>query len=109
VTVIEPKKNWFDLQILSLYAFLAAAVGLAIFYAAQIFPGSKSVQKRKDRKAGIAAQGKETVIGTKGQPITATSGTTSSYDESWIPEHHLKARTGASSPKPKNSRSNSRK
>lgn len=110
VTVVEPKKSWFDPQLLSLYAIMVGILGIAVYWAAQNFPGSKSVNKRKDRRAGAksTATDKGTVIGVKGQPITATTGTTSSYDESWIPEHHLKARQGASSPKPKG-RSGSRK
>ena len=107
--MIEPKKSWFDPQLLSLYAIMVGILGVAVYWAAQNFPGSKSVNKRKDRKAGAktTANDKDTVIGTKGQPITA-SGVSSAYDESWIPEHHLKARQGASSPKPKG-RSGSRK
>lgn len=101
MTVIEPKKSYFDPQLLSLYALLVGIIGAAIFWAAQNFPGSKSVNKRKSRKDGTKSIPKDAVIGTKGQIITPTTGTTTSYDESWIPEHHLRSRQGASSPKPK--------
>lgn len=98
VTVVEPKKSWFDPQLLSLYALLAGIVGTAIYWASKNFPGSKTISKRKERQAGIKSTPKAATTGTKGQTIPTPTASTSAYDESWIPEHHLK-REGASSPR----------
>ncbi|UZJ53043.1 hypothetical protein CBS101457_002363 [Exobasidium rhododendri] len=109
VTVIEPKKSWFDAQLLSLYAIMAGIVLIAIQWASKQFPGSASINKRKDRQADAKALPKGTATSTRGQPMSTSTASSSSYDESWIPEHHLKSRSGASSPRPKSSRTNSSK
>lgn len=89
---------------------MAGIVGIAIYYASTAFPGSKSVKKRENRQSGIKTAPKNATLGTKGQNISTTPNVqSSSYDESWIPEHHLKSRQGASSPKPRANRTTSGK
>lgn len=111
ITVVEPPKSWFDVQMLSLYALLAAVVGTAIYWASQNYPGSRSVNKRKKRATTAqtaGSTGKPT--GTKGQPIVPSStpsASSSAYDEDWIPAHHLRKSGGTNSPKPRASRTNS--
>lgn len=111
VTVYEPPKSWFDVQLLSLYALLAAVFGTTIWWASKNFPGSRTVDKRKQRKGNMGATADVTgskaaakdFTGTRGQALSpsGTPGkTSSSYDEDWIPKHHLKG-SSTSSPRPR--------
>ncbi|KAL1921618.1 uncharacterized protein VTP21DRAFT_11334 [Calcarisporiella thermophila] len=81
VTVVDPEHSIFDLQLISIYLILAAtAVGIGYLVKEAFFPATVASKKKKPV-----------------QPAPATTSTDSSegsavYDESWIPEHHLKAR-----------------
>ncbi|CAG8719611.1 3471_t:CDS:2, partial [Acaulospora morrowiae] len=81
VTVVEPEQSLFDLQVLFLYLIISAiffGIGYLIFQA--FFGGVKS--KKGKRRPPVS------------KPEDSTTGTSSSsevkYDESWIPEHHLR-------------------
>lgn len=103
VTVVEPPKSWYDVQLLSLYVLLAGIVVATILWASQNFPGSRTVDKRKQRKTqGKTVSSSGSTVGTQGQPVSPGASKSSAYDEDWIPEHHLKkTRGGATSPRPR--------
>ncbi|PWN35531.1 uncharacterized protein FA14DRAFT_160634 [Meira miltonrushii] len=109
VSVVEPAKSWFDVQLLSLYALLAAVVGTAVYWASKNYPGSNSINKRKQRASTAKANAASgSSVGTKGQKVEPVSASSSAYDEDWIPAHHLrKSAGGSNSPKPRASRTNS--
>lgn len=77
VQVIEPPKNWFDLQLLSVYVIGAALVaGIAyLVYASYFGAEEKSATgAKKFEKPAVVQQ--------------------SGVQDEWIPEHHLRARKG---------------
>lgn len=105
VTVFEPPKSWFDVQLLSLYVLLAGVFGTTIYWASKHYPGSKTVDKRKQRHSNLQSTGKA-AAGTRGQDVSSATSTatgkTTGYDEDWIPKHHLKqTNSGANSPRPR--------
>ncbi|CAG8651757.1 6329_t:CDS:2, partial [Cetraspora pellucida] len=76
VTIVDPEHSLFDLQLIFLYVLLfgmVSGIGYMIF---QAFFGGVKAKKSKKRP----------VV----KPEDVTTGTSSSYDENWIPEHHLK-------------------
>lgn len=86
---------------------MAGIVGTAIWWAKQNYPGSKTVNKRKERTAAAKAE-------SSASPVKATASSVklpgqSGYDEDWIPEHHLKKGSRPTSPRPKSTRSSSSK
>ncbi|CAG8590139.1 4407_t:CDS:2 [Ambispora gerdemannii] len=91
IHIVEPEQSIFDLQLLFLYLILAGiigGVGYMIFQA--FFGGVKSKKNQKNRNQKIAEkQAAQAAIELK------------TYDESWIPEHHLKKPTRSASKKMK--------
>ncbi|KAI5476525.1 hypothetical protein MNV49_007535 [Pseudohyphozyma bogoriensis] len=84
VTIVEPPVNWFDLQLLSVYAFLAAFFAFLAYTAYNYFTPAP-VKGKRPRRAPAPAT-----------PSTPTAGTPAesgkSYEEDWIPEHVLRSR-----------------
>ncbi|KAK9460406.1 uncharacterized protein V1516DRAFT_625781 [Lipomyces oligophaga] len=89
VTLKDLPLSFFDPQLLIVYVLLIAFFGFGGYYAyfsfiqPKYFPVKKTVKKTKAKATPIVA----TSTGTDGK----------AYDESWIPEHHLRPR----SPKPR--------
>ncbi|CAG8529292.1 10977_t:CDS:2 [Ambispora leptoticha] len=80
IHIVEPEQSIFDLQLLFLYLILAGiigGVGYLIFQA--FFGGLKSKKNQKLREQKIAEK----------QAAQASIELTT-YDENWIPAHHLK-------------------
>ncbi|TKY85747.1 hypothetical protein EX895_005287 [Sporisorium graminicola] len=77
VQVIEPPKNWFDLQLISVYVIAAAAiVGVVYFlFTSYVISEEKSAagSKKFDKPAAVQQAG---------------------LQDEWIPDHHLRARKG---------------
>lgn len=84
VTVIEPPKNWLDPQLWSVYLILVGLLAGAGYFAKQYFAPAPTTKK------GGAAGGAKPRGGVAKPAAVASSA--KGYDESWIPEHHLKAR-----------------
>ncbi|CAG8600167.1 9831_t:CDS:2 [Gigaspora margarita] len=83
ITVVDPEHSIFDLQLLFLYVFLfgiIAAIGYVIY---QAFLGGAKAKKGKKRAAV--------------KPEDLATATSSSYDQNWIPDSHLKPATRSSS------------
>lgn len=89
VTVIEPPKSWFDLQTLSLYVFgLALLAGGAWLAREMYFPEPKKGKGRKKSGSTRTSAGPPTGATTG----VAMGGNGKGYDESWIPESHLRSK-----------------
>ncbi|SNX84350.1 uncharacterized protein MEPE_03059 [Melanopsichium pennsylvanicum] len=76
VQVVEPPKNWFDLQLLSVYVIaIAAIVGVVYFlYTSYVISEEKGAGPKKFEKPAVVQQ--------------------SGFKDEWIPEHHLRSRKG---------------
>jgi len=80
--IVEPEQSWFDLTLLSSYAFVAALIAAGSYFAYQsFFPAPR---KKKVTKAPAAAS---IDAGASSPVVTPGSGV---YAEEWIPEHHKK-------------------
>ncbi|KAI8060674.1 uncharacterized protein B0P05DRAFT_557798 [Gilbertella persicaria] len=94
ITVTDPEGSWFDLQLLVLYAVLAAgAAGVGYIIREAFFPSAKKTKKTKkvEEVTERPAHRDE-----KGEMV---------LDQSWIPEHHL----GSKKTSPKTKKRASRK
>ncbi|PWN51086.1 hypothetical protein IE53DRAFT_386578 [Violaceomyces palustris] len=89
VQVEEPPKNWFDLQLLSLYAMFIGGIGATAYFT--LFSGGG---KRKGGSKKVDAPSVTTSVSAK---ASGAGGDEASYDEDWIPEQHLKSRKTRSS------------
>ncbi|SPO25377.1 uncharacterized protein UTRI_03208_B [Ustilago trichophora] len=76
VQVVEPPKNWFDLQLISVYVISVAAIaGLVYFlYTSFVISEEKAAGPKKFEKPAVVKQ--------------------AGVQDEWIPEHHLRARKG---------------
>ncbi|BGP58376.1 hypothetical protein JCM8202_001877 [Rhodotorula sphaerocarpa] len=107
VTIGEPQSSWFDLELLFLYALLGsilAGVGY-IGYTSYFAPASSSSSSRKKRAPSSSTSSSSAATGNgAGRPAAVTAksativdnetGERNRVDESWVPEHHLRARKG---------------
>ncbi|GAA6003277.1 uncharacterized protein JCM10292_003832 [Rhodotorula paludigena] len=92
VTVGEPASSWFDLELIFLYLLLGgifSGVGYLV-YTSYFAPAASSSTKR--RPSAVTAKSASIVDGTDGSVQKAAKGSTGVVDESWVPEHHLRAR-----------------
>ncbi|KAI9671491.1 MAG: hypothetical protein M1817_003542 [Caeruleum heppii] len=101
VTVVEPETSIFDPQIIFLYLFLLAAfasTGYFIYatWITTLFPqkrggrGGKGGERAKRSSGGskkVDPADQVNVVGADGPAVTSGA---KAYDESWIPEHHIK-------------------
>ncbi|KAN0064732.1 hypothetical protein ACQY0O_001787 [Thecaphora frezii] len=103
VQVVEPPKDWFDWQLLSVYAFgIAAAVGAAVFAYNSYFGASiqkagasgAAAAKKRNNAASSAASTSQQAKADRPSLIKTKSG---EYDSEWIPETHIRARKARSS------------
>jgi len=81
VTVVEPEQSLFDMQLLFLYLILSGiffGIGYLIFQA--FFGGARS---KKGKRRPVVSKPDDPATG-------ASSSSDLKYDESWIPEHHLR-------------------
>ncbi|KAH8598163.1 hypothetical protein B0O99DRAFT_506487 [Bisporella sp. PMI_857] len=90
VSVVDAALSIFDPQVIFLYLFLLAGfLGTLYFvyktWVESLFPQTKRSGKSSKR---VAAVPKEPVSPT-GEGAIATGASGKSYDESWIPEHHI--------------------
>ncbi|KAH0536853.1 hypothetical protein FGG08_006316 [Glutinoglossum americanum] len=102
VTVVEPETSIFDPQIIFLYIFLLAAfAGTAYFiyttWLASLFPqqrrgkgGERAKPSRGAKKTDPAGQVAVPAEGAGADGAAVTTGAKTTYDESWIPELHMK-------------------
>ncbi|KAI9847015.1 MAG: hypothetical protein M1837_003371 [Sclerophora amabilis] len=101
VAVVEPETSLFDPQIIFLYLFLAAAfAGTSYFiYSTWIktfFPqkrrgaGGKAGERAKASSRGSKKVDPTDQVGVVGADGPAVTTGAKAYDESWIPEHHIK-------------------
>lgn len=91
VKVIEPEKNYFDLSLLSVYLIVILFAIGTIYIALQAF------NKPSETKISTSQPKKQERSRPTPTPVKGES-SSKSFDESWIPEEHLrnrKARTGA--------------
>ncbi|KAK9474419.1 uncharacterized protein V1510DRAFT_401501 [Dipodascopsis tothii] len=96
VSIADVPVSFFDPQLLFLYVVLTAVFGGSGYFAYQKFgkPYLKARAKAQKQKEGV----KPRVARKSPTPVASTTGSDAKYDESWIPEHHLRSST----PKPKN-------
>jgi len=95
VKVEEPPKNWFDLQLLSLYALVVVGLSYAAYIVFTTYlqtPQSKKEAARaKLQQATSSSAGGATSSSGKSTATAATSPSAAgAYSEEWIPESHLK-------------------
>lgn len=77
VTVVEPEKSILDLKLIITYLLVAAILGGALYTAYVTFvPQTKKPRRKQAASNDVSA------------PTVSATGT--SYQEEWIPEHHLK-------------------
>ncbi|GAO45758.1 hypothetical protein SAICODRAFT_6065 [Saitoella complicata NRRL Y-17804] len=109
VIISDPPFSIFDPSVLFLYTtLLALMAGIAYYaYGAFIAPPSTGKKRSTGAKKVAKAEPVEAVA-----PVEASAGATTSakgYDESWIPEHHLRPRSRQSGPRPSTPRGGSAK
>ncbi|KAH0564979.1 hypothetical protein GP486_001627 [Trichoglossum hirsutum] len=102
VSVVEPETSIFDPQIIFLYLFLLAGfAGTAYFiyttWLASLFPhhrrgkgSERTKSSRGSKKADPASQAALSAEAAGADGIAVATGAKTTYDESWIPEHHIK-------------------
>ncbi|CZR65456.1 probable signal sequence receptor alpha chain [Phialocephala subalpina] len=103
VSVVEPATSIFDPQIIFLYLFLLAAFAGTLYFVYKtwieaLFPQTKRGGKGGERakrssggtKKAVPVDEQVSVIGADGPAVTTGAEAQKAYDESWIPEHHLK-------------------
>ncbi|KAL2160638.1 hypothetical protein VTH06DRAFT_1326 [Thermothelomyces fergusii] len=100
-SIVEPPTNLLDPQIIFLYLFLTGFFGATLYFVYKtwieaLFPQAKKaggrVGAKKGRKAAAAATSASEADALSGnESAGATSGGEGgkSYDESWIPPHHI--------------------
>lgn len=112
ISIVEPDTSFFDPKIIFLYLFMLASAGgvLYLFYTIWIAPYFPQKRARSGEKAKKTATGSKKVepreaaevMGSDG-PAVATGA--KSYNEEWIPAHHIQRpeakRVKSGNPKPK--------
>ncbi|MCJ1229733.1 hypothetical protein MMC12_006403 [Toensbergia leucococca] len=99
VSIVEPDTSFFDPQIIFLYLFLLAAFGGTCYFIystwiSTLFPqkrrsGGKAAERAKRSSGGskkVDPSDQVSVAGADGPAVTTSAKT---YDESWIPAHHI--------------------
>ncbi|RKF53641.1 putative signal sequence receptor alpha chain [Erysiphe neolycopersici] len=103
VTIVDPVASIFDPQIIFLYLFITGLIGVLLFwaYSSWIKPllpqtkrgvkGSEYVKRSyKLDKASNSPKNQNTTLDSGSSSDTPTVVGTKAYDESWIPDHHIK-------------------
>ncbi|POS86898.1 hypothetical protein EPUL_001668 [Erysiphe pulchra] len=103
VTIADPVASIFDPQIIFLYFCVTAIIGALLFWAYSswikpLLPQTKRGLKGEEYvrrsnkldKASIPSKNQNTTLDSSSSSDTPTSLETKAYDESWIPDHHIK-------------------
>lgn len=85
--MIEPPKNYLDPTLLSVYLILALSIFGTIYVALQAFKKPTEKKDEKSRSNKVATASRPAPVPNKGLDGK-------SFDESWIPEEHLKKKKG---------------
>ncbi|KAI6247367.1 hypothetical protein HI914_04437 [Erysiphe necator] len=106
VTIVDPPASIFDPQIIFLYLFLTAMTGGSLFWAystwikpllPQAKRGARSGEyikrSNKSDKASIPSKSQNNISEPNGTDDSGTLLENKMYDESWIPDHHIKKPT----------------
>ncbi|KAK9246575.1 hypothetical protein V1506DRAFT_534626 [Lipomyces tetrasporus] len=94
ITVQDPPLSYFDPQMIFLYIILSGIFGVGGYFVYNNYVKSYLAPKKTSGKK----RAKSATPVTPSNTTAETTGTDSKgYDESWIPEHHLRSK----SPKPK--------
>ncbi|KAI9760895.1 MAG: Importin alpha subunit (Karyopherin alpha subunit) (Serine-rich RNA polymerase I suppressor protein) [Chaenotheca gracillima] len=101
VAIVEPATSIFDPQIIFLYLILAAVFGGTSYFIystwiTTLFPqkrrgaGGKAGERAKTSSRGSKKVDPNDQVGVVGADGPAVTSSAKAYDESWIPEHHIK-------------------
>ncbi|RUS18271.1 translocon-associated protein, alpha subunit [Endogone sp. FLAS-F59071] len=93
VSIVDPPHSIFDIQLLFLYVVLAGVLAGVGYMIQQAFFGGSGKGKKKAKKVVEPSPGAAGAVDEQGKL---------KYDESWIPEQHLKKTTPRQSPRLKN-------
>ncbi|RKF77550.1 Increased recombination centers protein 22-2 [Golovinomyces cichoracearum] len=98
VKVLDSATSIFDPQILFLYILLAASAGIFVFWAYKSWIQPLLPQTKRGTKSGEQIKRSNNFTETPGSSENQARAVSSAtgqklYDESWIPEHHIKKTT----------------
>ncbi|ROW15916.1 hypothetical protein VPNG_02673 [Cytospora leucostoma] len=90
-SIVEPPTSIFDPQIIFLYLFLTGVFGGVLYFVYRtwiepLFPQTRRAP-RPAKKSKKPVEVSEPLSGSESTGVT--TGAAKSYDESWIPEHHI--------------------
>ncbi|KAH7318726.1 hypothetical protein B0I35DRAFT_479205 [Stachybotrys elegans] len=88
-SIVEPPTSFLDPQIIFLYLFLTAAFGGLLYFVYKTWIESLFPQAKRTKPAKKAKKPVDADAALSGSESTGVATPGKSYDESWIPDHHI--------------------